>query len=290
MAKIIGASYGFGASAYGAEKSPIILKNTIEQDYKDSCDFIMVEGVYSPDRNSFRDRIKSCVDFASNLYNEVKKHQFPLIVGGDHSIAIGTWSGVKANLNSQKDNFRLGMIWIDAHMDSHIPETSPSNSPHGLPLASLMGLGDRSMCSIGDICPKLLPEDVVLIGIRSYEEEEYKILQDLGVRIIFIDEFLKNEEAAIKEALEIVTKNTDGYGVSLDFDVIDPELFCATGCLEPNGFSLEQLWKVIKGTISEKLKAVEIVEFSPDRDIESKSLKIAADVVKYYNDVLNKQL
>lgn len=201
------------------------------------------------------------------------------VLGGDHTSAIGTWSGVHAALKTQGD---LGLIWIDAHMDSHTPETSLSGRIHGMPLAVLLGQGKPELTSILDVAPKLLPQNVCLIGVRSYEEGEAALLKRLNVKIYFMDEVEKRGfNVVLGEAVEWVSKNTAGYGISLDIDGLDPLEAPGVDVPEPNGIHVADLLAGLAVVAADpKLLATEIVEFDPSRDKKGLTEQVVADVVE----------
>lgn len=111
-----------------------------------------------------------------------------LVLGGDHSCAIGTWSGVASAMRPFGD---IGLIWVDAHMDSHTIETSPTKNIHGTPVAHLLGFGNQALRTVGDPYPKIKPQNLVMVGIRSFEDEEQELLSRLGVRVFFDNEVQK---------------------------------------------------------------------------------------------------
>jgi arginase len=143
-----------------------------------------------------------------------------LVIGGDHSSGIDTWSGTQTAIQSHG---QLGLIWIDAHMDSHTPETTETGNIHGMPLACLLGYGNQALTTICHKAPKVLPSNLCLIGVRSFEAGEAKLLEQLKVRVYFIEEVKQRGLAVVlHEARQLVTQNTIGYGLSIDLDSIDP--------------------------------------------------------------------
>jgi len=190
---------------------------------------------------------------------------FPLVVGGDHSCAIGTWSGVHRVLADQGP---VGLIWIDAHMDSHTFATTPSGQIHGMPLAVLLGSGEAALTSIDGAEAKLLPEHVCLIGVRSYEAGEAALLQRLGVRVYEMDEVRRRGLAAVfDEALALVRQGTAGFGVSVDLDALDPEEEPGVGTPVPGGLSRAELAAALSCLRGDPaFVAMEIVEYNPRRD------------------------
>ena len=199
---------------------------------------------------------------AQSVAEQVEARQFFTVLGGDHSSAIGTWSGAHSIQSP------LGLIWIDAHMDSHTPKTSLSGNIHGMPLACLLGFGDPALINIMSSGPQFKPENICLIGVRSYEEGEAALLKKLKVRIFLMEEIRERGiKTVMQEAIEIVTKNTKGFGVSLDIDSIDPLDAPATGVPEPDGIPAKELLSALKLLSKEKhFIGAEIVEFDPSRD------------------------
>lgn len=187
---------------------------------------------------------------------------FPLVVGGDHSCAIGTWSGVRRALAGRGP---IGLIWIDAHMDSHTFATTPSGQIHGMPLAALLGEGDAALAGT---VPTLRPEHVCLIGVRSFEAGEAALLHRLGVRVFGMEEIRRRGLAEVfDEALAIVRHGTAGFGVSVDLDALDPEEEPGTGSPVPDGLRRAELAAALSRLRGDPaFVAMEIAEYNPRRD------------------------
>jgi arginase len=221
----------------------------------------------------------SCVELAKNISELTRKHLRFCVVGGDHTSAIGTWSGVYDALHQEGET---GLIWIDAHMDSHTPETSESGRLHGMPLACLLGYGYSSLTHILHAAPKIKPENVCLIGVRSFERGEAEFLASLNIKIYFMKEIRARGMAAVlKEAVDHVSAHTIAYGVSLDLDAIDPEEAPGVDVREPHGISAKDL----TGALSEiahdpKWIGSEIVEFNPERDNQHKTEKLIVSLLE----------
>lgn len=207
----------------------------------------------------------SCMELAKAVSDLTKKQKKFCVIGGDHTSAIGTFSGVYHAMQDQGD---IGLIWIDAHMDSHTPETSVSGRLHGMPLACLMGYGYPSLTGILEETPKIKPENLCLIGVRSFENGESELLERLNVKIYFIEEVQeRGAETVLNEAIKLVSRNTVAYGISLDMDAIDPEESPGVDVPEANGMNAPELSSAIAKIIKDpKLVAMEIVEFNPSRD------------------------
>ena len=146
----------------------------------------------------------------------------PLVLGGDHSLAVGSVSGVAEFYRRQYQN--IGVIWIDAHSDINTPDTSPSGNVHGMPLAALLGLGPTTKQHLW-LSPKIAPENTVLVGVRDIDAAERANIRRAGIGEVYtmrdIDE--RGMRAVMEEALRAAGRGTAGYHVSLDMDWIDPE-------------------------------------------------------------------
>src|SRR3990167_3596662 len=201
-----------------------------------------------------------------------RQNQFFSIIGGDHTSAIGTWSGVQ---DVKREAGEIGLIWIDAHMDSHTPETTESGRIHGMPLAALLGYGYESLTLLLHEAPKIKPENVCLIGVRSFERGEAELLKRLCVHTYFMEEVKQRGCVAIlKEAVNKVSQKTVGCGISIDLDALDPEEIPGVDAREPHGISTTDLYEGIAQIISDpRLIAMEIAEFNPSRDEEHRTEK-----------------
>ena len=220
-------------------------------------------------------RFENVLDTIQQTYDHVsrtlKNQSFPFVLGGDHSIAVGTWSAVRNHINQD-----FGLIWLDAHLDAHTPQTSPSQARHGMPLAVLMGYGDSELVTLGSELPKLKPENLVIIGARSFENGEHELLKRLNVRVMYSDEVnARGFEVCFNEALAIATANNRPFGISFDIDGFDASLVPGTETPEPNGFDEESVLKSMANILNhDKLIAFELVEYNPTLDQDNRTLKL----------------
>jgi arginase len=199
---------------------------------------------------------------AYTVCDAVRNNSSFAVLGGDHSCAIGTWSGAA---NALRGDGPLGLIWVDAHMDSHTPETSPSGLYHGMPLACLLGYGDSTLTSIAHTSPALQPQHVAIVGVRSYEPEEAELLRRLGVRVFFMGEVEKRGLAAVMDdASHIAFSGTAGAGISIDLDALDPRDVSAVGSPEAGGLSVLDLRAALTRFAEHpRVVGCEITEFNP---------------------------
>ncbi|TAK47875.1 MAG: arginase [Xanthobacteraceae bacterium] len=198
-------------------------------------------------------------------------------IGGDHSCAIGIWSGVA---EARRSSGPLGLIWIDAHMDMHVPGTSHSGAINGMPAAVLLGHGFPELTAIARV-PAIKARHICLVGVRSFEPEEAELMEGLGIRVIGINEVRRHGiEAALAEARAIATDGTCGYGVSLDLDAFDPADAPGVGTPVPegiraNGF-LDQ-WRVL--CRDPACCGIEIAEYNPALDIAGRTVRLMGELV-----------
>lgn len=238
---------------------------------------VLYEDDTSPNAHHIDGLIRFQSDLAYEVYKYVRNNVFPIVVGGDHSIAIGSVSGTKMAF----PNERLGVIWIDAHADLHSPWTTPSGNVHGMPLALLMNIEKRGrnnpfaftmdtwdrLRKIGVNGPKLLPSDLVFIGLRDYEPEEEEILKEYGVKIITVAELRKKgAEAVVAETLAHLS-TCDRIHVSFDVDSLDPSVSIGTGTPVPDGLFPEEASVLLQGFCKEpKTVTLDVVEINPALD------------------------
>lgn len=281
---LIGYASGIAGTNPRSGDAPFVLKNSsilqALQSYGISLNW---EAILQPSTNERLDIASIVQQLSLNLSEHIvhllQQKKFFLVLGGDHTSAIGTWSGVSKSLAASKES--LGLIWIDAHMDSHTPQTTESGHLHGMPLACLLGYGDPKFTTLTGLHPALRPENVCLIGVRSYETGEFALLKKLGVRIFFMEEVQQRGlEVVFQEAKQIVSRNTQHYGITLDIDSIDPLDAPGTGVVEPNGISGQTLCETLAPFAGDsRLIGMEIVEFDPSRDQNNKTEKLIAHLI-----------
>lgn len=207
--------------------------------------------------------------------------RLPVVVGGDHSCAVGTWSAVAAALRRAGADRRLGLVWIDAHLDAHTPETSASRMPHGMPLAALLGHGPADLTEVAGAGPKLRPQDLVLIGPRSWERGESDLLERLGVRVIAHDEVARRGVAdCLAEAVARVSADTAGWGLSFDLDALDPDDAPGTGYRVADGLRTAEVSAALHGLARDpRFVAAELVEYNPELDVARRTAASAECVL-----------
>lgn len=206
---------------------------------------------------------------------EIAKGCFPLVLGGDHSIAIGTIAGV---LQHKKN---LGVIWFDAHADINTPETSPSGNIHGMPVAVSMGFGNDRLTAIGGKGAKLDPKKFVMIGIRDVDPGERSRLRELGVNVFTMHEVdILGMAKVVEQAIEIATDGTDGVHLSFDMDVMDPIYATGVGTPVMGGLTYRES-HLAMGLISEAkiVSSAEFVEVNTVLDNRNQTARMAVTLM-----------
>lgn len=265
---VIGAASGAGAPDPGCAEGPEALRRYGE--FHDTpLQHVEWDAILRVPREAQDTPLHAVAALAARLAAEVeavlRAGNFPLVVGGDHSCAVGTWSGVHRVL---ADTGPVGLIWIDAHMDSHTFATTPSGQIHGMPLACLLGHGASALTAIDGPEAKLRPEHVCLVGVRSFEAGEAALLHRLGVRVFDMGEIARRGLAAVfDEALAIVRAGTAGFGVSVDLDALDPDEEPGVTTPVPGGLCRGELAAALSRVRGDAaFVAMEIVEYNPRRD------------------------
>ncbi|WP_210146007.1 arginase [Staphylococcus sp. GDH8C107P] len=207
--------------------------------------------------------LNEIIEVSENLSNAVsssiKNQAFPLIIGGDHSIAIGSISGVSQHYEN------LGIIWYDAHGDLNIPEESPSRNIHGMPLRVLLGDGDKQLVNISGYAPKVKPENIVLIGMRDLDVGERDFIRENNIKTYTMADIDRNGiKQVMEESVSYLKDKTDGIHLSLDVDALDPVETPGTGTKVLGGltyreshFALEMLHN------TNLITSMDVVEVNP---------------------------
>ena len=194
----------------------------------------------------------------------------PVVIGGDHAIAIGTWGGVSRAMRRAP----FGLIWMDAHLDAHTVATTPSMNAHGMSAAVLLCHGAPEFLAVGG--GALRPEHLCYIGVRSYEAAEWVLLRRLGVRIFYMEEVRERGLSAVMaDALAIVTRGTRGFGLTVDLDGFDPVDVPGVGLPVAGGLRGAEAAAVLHGIARDpRLRALEIVEYAPALDHDERTARL----------------
>ena len=220
-----------------------------------------------------------CDRLRMRVRRTLEQGSVPLVLGGDHSIAIGTVSGVSEYYREKGE--QLGLIWVDAHGDMNTPSSSPSGNIHGMPLATLLGIGHPRLVEMGGFAPKLRREHVCLIGIRDIDDSEREIIRESGIHAYTmrdVDE--RGMRAVMEEAIGFATEGTAGFHMSFDLDGMDPRDVPGTGTPVRGGISWREanlLMEMVSDTGA--MRSIEVTELNPVLDVRNQSGEVAVDVI-----------
>lgn len=221
----------------------------------------------------------TCQRLADAVEAAAIKDKVPLVLGGDHSIAVGTVSGMSHYFRRRES--KMGLIWIDAHADMNTPESSPSGNVHGMPLACCIGLGPRELTHLYDYAPKVDPHNVALVGLRSVDEKERLNVQGTGVHVFTmrdIDE--RGLREVMREALEAVTAGAEAFHLSLDMDSVDPQEAPGVGTPVKGGFTYREAHLAMEILCdSGRMCSIEVVEVNPVIDAVNRTAVLAVELV-----------
>ncbi len=280
---IIGVATDLGAGTPGVSLGPSAIRyagladrlKSIGYEIEDEGDIVAsrpYEQIDESGKLRFLDEVTRVNTELCNKVDEVmKKGRFPLVLGGDHSIAIGTIAGV---LQHKKN---LGVIWFDAHGDINTEDTSPTGNIHGMPVAVALGLGHERLTSIGGKDSKLRADKLVYIGCRDLDLGERRILKKLGITVFTMHEIDRyGMSDVIDRAIEIAGKGTEGIHVSFDLDSLDPAIVEGTGTRVPGGLTYRESNLALEMIAqTERLVSAEFVEVNPLIDVKNNTAKQA---------------
>ncbi len=276
---LINAKTDLGVMVDGANLGPEILSNYYKDDKRiDKIINLEKENIKkSHDPKDLAKNLDAINEFNARLYNEIKQdNNFPITLGGDHSLAIGS------ALASIKKEENLGIIWIDSHGDYNTFETTRTGNIHGLPLAALNHqTGDRlSLFHDGNY---YLPENTVIVGGRDIDPWEMPVIEKAGATV-FSTKDIKEQgiDVIIKKAIDIASNNTKGIHISFDIDVIDPEIAKGVSVPAINGITDEEAYLITDEVLKykDKIKSWDLVEFNPLKDEDKKTEKIAINILE----------
>jgi arginase len=276
--ELIGAAWGLGGPEPGCAEAPAVLAPMVVEELQ-RCGIALHTGpMLSPLRTERRRQLavsKLCGLLASAVADAIGRGHLPCVLGGDHSCAGGTWTGVARAVKGP-----LGLVWVDAHMDAHTPRTSHTGRLHGMPLAWLLGQDDDPLYGLATGVVE--PQHVALVGVRSFEPEERDRLERLGVKVFYMEEVRdRGIDMVLADALAIAKRGTAAHGITIDLDVVTPEEAPGVGTPVPGGVSADELVRALEHIGGRgDLAAVELVEYSPRLDPSKCSARVAVQILK----------
>jgi len=223
--------------------------------------------------------VASCLRLAQLVERAAGQAKAPLVLGGDHSVAIGTIAGMSRHLKRQKQ--KLGLIWIDAHADMNTPQTSPSGNVHGMPLACCVGLGPPLLSRLLGYSPKVDPRNVALVGVREVDILEKNYVKRSGIRAFTMREIdQRGLSAVMEEAIAIARGGTQGFHVSLDMDYVDPGDAPGVGTPVRGGGTYREAHLAMEMICdANAMVSMEVVEVNPVIDERNRTAELAVELV-----------
>jgi arginase len=288
---IIGVPMDLGADRRGVDMGPSALRyadlnqHLIELDHEVSdlgdMDVIIPEVRHygDPHAKYLKEIVDTCTQLATLVLSEYEKDRTPLVLGGDHSIAAGTISGMAEGF--RRRHLNLGLLWFDAHADMNTPQTSPSGNVHGMPMASILGYGPPELANIFGFSPKLPRDRVVMIGLRDIDKQERELVKKSGIRVFTMKEIDRRGIGSVMdEALGIATRGTDGFSVTLDADFLDPQDSPGVATPVRGGASYREAHLAMEMIADTKrMASFEITEINPILDIHNNTAHFGMELI-----------
>jgi arginase len=288
--RIIGVPLDLGQSRRGVDMGPSAVRvagleskleamgYVVEDKGNVSVALAETKSAGDPNAKYLKEIAETCTKEAELVIQTLEAGKIPLVLGGDHSIAVGTVSGVAEFYRRSKQ--RIGLLWIDAHSDINTPDSSPSGNVHGMPLGAIMGLFHSPLTDMFGFCPKVSPDNCVLVGIRDVDKVESENIRKSGVHVFTmrdIDE--RGMRAVMEEALRLAGRNTVGYHVSLDMDWIDPEDAPGVGTPVWGGATYREGHLAMEIIADHgRMVSFEIVEVNPVLDERNQTAELAVEL------------
>jgi arginase len=288
---ILGVPLGVGGGLEGVDIGPAAMRVArlnqrvaqLGYEVRDLGDLRVERPQQQPEMGETLKYLREISHACEDLCREVKKildgGELPVILGGDHSIAIGSFSGAVSHYREREET--LGLIWFDAHADMNTPETTPSGNIHGMPLAVLLGYGAPELTSIGGASPKLDPRFCAHIGARDVDAGERELIRRLGMRFFTMREIDERGLGNVMdEAIAIASQATGGYCVTLDVDALDPGDAPGSGTLVRGGLTYREAHLGME-KIAEAggMRMLEIVEINTALDIGNRTAQLAVELI-----------
>jgi arginase len=222
---------------------------------------------------------KACESLASEVEKITDAGKLPVTIGGDHSIAIGSLSGVVKSF--RKSDQRLGLIYFDAHADMNTPDSSPSGNIHGMPLAALLGYGAPELVNVAGFAPKFDPRLCAHVGARDVDSGEREMIRRLGMRFFTMREIDERGLAVcMNEAIEIAGQGSAGYAVTFDVDALDPGDAPGSGTLVRGGLSYREAHLAMEKIAEDgRMRSLEVVEINTALDVNNRTAQLGVELV-----------
>jgi len=221
----------------------------------------------------------TCERLAHSVEQSLEAGSVPVVLGGDHSVAVGTVSGVSHHY--RKQNQPIGLIWLDAHADMNTPESSPSGNVHGMPLACIVGRGPTELTHLFDYAPKVASKNVVIVGLRDVDQTEKPNVRGYGVHAFTMREIDEHGMRSImNQAIQLASGGTAGFHVSLDMDFVDPKDAPGVGTPVRGGVTYREAHLAMEMICdSRRMLSMEVVEVNPVIDEVNRTADLAVELI-----------
>jgi len=219
-----------------------------------------------------------CIRLRDRVERVLDEDKFPLVVGGDHSIACGTIAGISSWHHRRGES--IGLIWFDAHGDMNTPDSTFSGNIHGMPLASALGHGPSELVGLGDVTPMVRPENAVLVGVHSLDPGERELIRRIGLQVFTVRHVdMLGIHEVMRQAIEIACRGTAGFHLSFDVDGCDPAVAPGVGTPVPGGLTNRESHLVMEHAAeSGKLLGLELTEINPILDQRNQTAELAVEL------------
>jgi arginase len=292
--RLIGVPLDLGAGRRGVDMGPSAMRiagvssalQRLGYEVVDDGDIAVVgpevAGISNPKLKYLPEIVRAVTLLSDKVKRTMEQGELPLVLGGDHSMAIGTISGVSGYFREQKK--KLGLVWFDAHGDANTPETTPSGNIHGMPLAVVLGRGARELVEVGGFGAdeaRIDPGRVALVGVRSVDEYERSILKELGVAVFTMEDIdRRGIHAVTQEAIEVATSGTEAFHVSFDVDALDPAVAAGVGTPSRGGLTYREAHTAME-LVAERggLCSFEVAEVNPVLDVRNSTAEVAVELI-----------
>ncbi|GIK21453.1 MAG: arginase [Chlorobi bacterium] len=291
IVSIIGFPVDLGAGRRGVDMGPSALRIAglesklralgykVEDTGDINIEIMERQKIINPKLKYLNEILKTSRKLAARIEKVLEQNKFPLCLGGDHSMALGTLAGISSYC--RKNNLTLGVIWIDAHADMNTDETTPSGNIHGMPLAASMGLGHPELVDFYGFAPKLKPENCTIIAARSIDIEEREIIKKLNPAVYTMSDVDKlGIHRIISRVLKQFKEKIDHIHVSFDVDSVDPNFAPGVGTPVPGGLNYREAHLLME-SIAECgcMSSLGVAEVNPILDVKNSSAVFAADLI-----------
>jgi arginase len=288
---IIGAPMDLGAGRRGVDMGPSAIRlaglderiASLGYDFEDLGNVAVEQPesleVLSADARYLPQIAQTCTRLAEMVEAVLARRRIPLVLGGDHSVAVGTMAGISKHYRDQGES--IGLIWVDAHADMNTPGTSPSGNVHGMPLACCVGRGPHELTHIFGFAPKVAPENVAIVGLRDVDRREAPHVRETGVRAYTMREIdERGMRAVMNEAIEIACRGTAGFHLSFDMDSVDPDEAPGVGTPVRGGLTYREAHLAMEiVNDSGRIVGMEMVEVNPVLDSANRTAMLGVELV-----------